>query len=141
MVLKTSSKFILSTLLCSSLLSSVPLLASAGVQGSSGPRDLWLDLNQPISEILPAGSMPVQARVITQEAGLASGDSRFGQGKAVRTPSFTDHGPKAVLSISASYADPLSPGWRDFAFGADVKLDSAPTLSKSPGSTDNGDNV
>ncbi len=141
MALKTSSKVLLPTLLCGALLSPVPTLASVGDHRSSGPRDLWLDLNQPISEITPSGSMPLATAAITQEAGLASGDSRLGQGKAVRTPSFTERGPKAVLAVTAKYADPLSPGWRDFVFGADLQLDGAPTMSKMPESTDNGDNV
>lgn len=64
-------------------------------------------------------------------------------GQVGRTPAFDARStaPRGVLRIIGDGSDPLSPLLRTFAFGADVKLDAAPTSSHARGSTDNGDNV
>ncbi len=138
MAAKTSLKVIVPSLLA--LLAVGVANPSAALTGASGPRDLWLDLNQPIAEISPVGSMPLHATVVSEySSGLVSAPGRIGQGQAVRTPAEGAPGGKAVLAIAADEADPLSPGWRAFVFGADVLLDDASGSAMDP--TDNGDNI
>jgi hypothetical protein len=109
---------------------------------AAGTRVLQLDFSS--GSLASSGT----ARVSVHEVTRSSGSLRFvsglqGQGTAVRTPAFdpSADGPRAAITVVPSSGDPLSPGTQRFSFGADVKLDSASTASKSAGSTDNGDNV
>ncbi|MFH5824406.1 hypothetical protein [Georgenia sp. AZ-5] len=86
------------------------------------------------------GYAEVRAEVRTLNGGaMVSAAARDGQGHAVRFPAAgEDPSPVAVLGIwNTTSDDALSPGARNFAFGADFRLDG--TLGASE--FDNGDNL
>jgi hypothetical protein len=109
---------------------------------SSGRAVVRIALNHERARYASTGQAKVSATVVSAQRGhLAWEKGRPGQTGALSTPAFHPIGPRAVLRIMARHDNPLSPGFKDFGFGADVQMDAGPTTSKQAGSTDNGDNV
>ncbi|MGL5810632.1 MAG: hypothetical protein ACRCYQ_11860 [Nocardioides sp.] len=86
------------------------------------------------------GSAPVRIRVVSRDGGEVELEPGLDGSPAVRFPSFVagDRYPRAVVLVeNDGKEDRLSPGSRDFVWGADFKVDDV-----SSGSTaDNGDNL
>jgi hypothetical protein len=91
-----------------------------------------------------SGTASLTTAVVTAGSGQLTGArSRSTQGGAIRFPAFSssDSAARAVLRVdNAGNTDQMSPGTRDFTWGADVRIDSA-TYSTRTGTTDNGDNL
>jgi hypothetical protein len=114
----------------------------AGGASSPGRAVVRIALNHERARYASTGQAKVSATVVSAQRGhLAWEKGRPGQTGALSTPAFHARGPRAVLRIMARRDNPLSPGVKDFGFGADVQMDAGPTASKRAGSTDNGDNV
>lgn len=102
------------------------------------------DRAAPVGAIVPSvangGRADVSSEVSTYSGGRIVREYGQGSGYAIRFPEYAGvlGAPAAVLLIRArGTADPLSPGDRDFMFGADVLLDA----ESSGAASDNGDNV
>lgn len=97
---------------------------------------------QPVTTVQVSGAASVSADVATRNGGqLVAATGRTGSGRAVRMPAFgaADSTPRAVVRVvNAGSRDQLSPGNRDFSFGADFVLDA---VSSQTGSSDDGDNL
>lgn len=92
------------------------------------------------------GKAPVSVAVVRRSGGTIGGEGGIGAdgrstGYAARFPrhATSSNAPAAVVRIrNAGSADGLDPGTGRFTVAADVKLD---TLTSTPGSGDDGDNV
>ncbi len=128
--------------------STAPQRSDSEIVPAARSADLvYLDFEDraaPVGEIVPGvtnkGTADVGSEVVTYAGGRITLTEGWDTGYAVRFPGYSGsvEAPAAMLLLrSREEADPLSPGTRDFSFGADVRLDDE---SSGPGS-DNGDNV
>jgi len=100
----------------------------------SGPR-----AGQTVETVTNEGTEQVDVVVVDSDsAGVESVEGPDG-GHAVRFPAYTGEpaAPAAVLVAAAAKTGPLSPGERDFAFGATFELDPESSGSEA----DDGDNL
>jgi hypothetical protein len=95
---------------------------------------------EPVTTASSSGTATVTTRVVTRDGGQAfAAEGR--SGTALRLPAYvaSTTEPRAVLRITDDTgADSLSPGTRDFAFGATARLDAE---SQGAITTDNGNNL
>jgi len=112
------------------------------------PTDLvhldFEDRAAPVGEIVPSvanrGTADLGSEVVTYAGGRITRVEGRDSGYAIRFPEHVGaiDAPAAMLLLrSREDPDPLSPGSRDFSFGADVLLDAESSGTDS----DNGDNV
>ena len=119
--------------------------ASANPDPEAGERERAIGLHfshakhgQPVEEVENSGDLPVYTRVVsTNDGKLIAVPSPFGTG--VQTPAFAATSPKfAILAVFNKGSDDLlSPGDRDFIFGADFSIDPVTTGAI----VDDGDNL
>ena len=100
----------------------------------SGPR-----AGQPVEAVTNAGTDDADVVVADSESARVESVAGPDGGLAVRFPSYTgaEDAPAAVLVVAGEETGPLSPGDRDFEFGATFVLDPESSGSK----VDDGDNL
>lgn len=120
----------------------VPLvlaLAAPAPTASAAADTVRLSFSQNSSSVSHVGSADVTVDIVTLDGGSARGVP----GRTTTALDFPDYDgsgsyPRAVVRVrNDGSGDPLSPGWSDFEFGADFRLDRR----SSGRSVDNGDNL
>ena len=119
--------------------------ASANPDPEAGERERVIGLHfshakhgKPVDTVENSGDLPVYTRVVsTNDGKLIAVPSPFGTG--VQTPAFAASSPKfAILAVFNKGSDDLlSPGDRDFIFGADFSINPVTTGAL----VDDGDNL
>lgn len=126
-----------SALGATAVLMALPLAATPAVSDDGRELVLRFDGSDSRLDLTSSGTADVAVRV--SSAGGEVDPAAGWRGASARTPQFSPDSPArpAVVVVKPRTGDPLSPGTRDFSFGAHFDLDS-----RSRGSTtDNGDNL
>lgn len=111
----------------------VVVIASLAMAATAVPAPVEVALKMDGSFGNISGGAPVKARAVTSAGGAVSIQPRPGNGGAALFPAAGSRGGAVLAVTNTGATDVLSPGTRDFAFGADFRT--------VPGGKNDGDNL